>query len=171
MVEWFTRSTYSGGVKSSGERGLASPAKETPIPCSGSLTEVCTSFSEGWTGLGMAPPAGLRCQRDWAAADSLRTANGDELTPARCGGCAEGCSRSLGGLYKLGRGPRRWFGSGAARGMRGRARACSGAGRRRRTRGSEFLPMFKRFQRSQTCESRHESGADLLLAPRAISHV
>jgi hypothetical protein len=98
-------------------------------------------------------------------------ANGDGLTPVRCGGCAERCSRSLGGIYKLGRGPRRGFGSGAARGVRGRARACSGAGRRRRTRGSEFLPMFKRFQRSQTCESRHESGADLLLAPRAISHV
>jgi hypothetical protein len=97
--------------------------------------------------------------------------NGDELTPVRCGGCVEGCSRSLGGLYKLGRGPWRGFGSSAARGMRGRARACSGAGRRRRTRGGEFLPVFKRLQRSQTCESRHESGADLLLAPRAISHV
>ena len=60
MVEWFTRSTYSGGVESSGERGLASPAKETPIPCSGSLTEVCTVFPEGWTELGMALLAGLR---------------------------------------------------------------------------------------------------------------
>jgi hypothetical protein len=73
VVEWFTRSTYSGGVESSGERGLASPAKETPIPCSGGLTVVCTSFSEGRTGLGMALLAGLRWQRDWAAADSLRT--------------------------------------------------------------------------------------------------
>jgi hypothetical protein len=98
-------------------------------------------------------------------------ANDDELTPVRCGGCAEGCSRSLGGLYKLGRGPRRWLGSGAALGVRGRARACSGAGRRRRTRGGVFLPVFKRLQRSQTCESRHESGAGLFLAPRAISHV
>jgi hypothetical protein len=79
MVKWFTRSTYSGGVESSGERGLASPAKQTPIPRSGSLTEVCTVFSEGWTELGMDPLAGLRWQRDWAAADSLRTANGDEL--------------------------------------------------------------------------------------------
>jgi hypothetical protein len=98
-------------------------------------------------------------------------ANGDELTPVRLGGCAEECRRSLGGLYKLGRGPRCWFGSGAALGMRGRARACSGADRRRRTRGGEFLPVFKRLQRSQTCESLHESGADLPLAPRAISHV
>jgi hypothetical protein len=54
MVEWITRSTYSSGVESSGERGLASPAKQTPIPRSGSFTEVCTVFSEGWTGLGMA---------------------------------------------------------------------------------------------------------------------
>jgi hypothetical protein len=46
-------------VESSGERGLASPAKETPIPCSGSLTEVCTGFSEDRTGLGMALLAGL----------------------------------------------------------------------------------------------------------------
>jgi len=73
MVEWLTRSTCSGGGESSGERGLASPAKETPIPCSGSLTEVCTSFSEGRTGLGMALLAGLRWQRGWAAADLLRT--------------------------------------------------------------------------------------------------
>jgi hypothetical protein len=60
MAEWFTRSTYSGGVESSGERGLASPAKQTPIPCSGSFTEACTVLSEGWTGLGMALLAGLR---------------------------------------------------------------------------------------------------------------
>ena len=73
MVEWITWSTYSGGVESSGERGLASPAKQTPIPRSGSLTEVSTVFSEGWPELGMAPLAGLRWQRDWAAADTLRT--------------------------------------------------------------------------------------------------
>jgi hypothetical protein len=72
MVDWFTRSTYSGGGENSGERGLAPPAKGTPIPCSGSLTEVCTSLSEGRTGLGMALLAGLWWQRGWAAADSLR---------------------------------------------------------------------------------------------------
>jgi hypothetical protein len=88
VVEWFTRSTYSGGGESSGERGLASPAKETPIPCSGSLTEVCTSFSEDRTGLGMALLAGLWWQRGWAAADSLRTgkrrrANSDEMWRVR----------------------------------------------------------------------------------------
>ena len=79
MVEWFTRSTYSGGVESSGDRGLASPAKQTPIPRSGSFTEVCTVFSEagrGWEwlywpvygGRGIGRPR-TRCAR----------ANGDEL--------------------------------------------------------------------------------------------
>jgi hypothetical protein len=47
MVEWITWPTYSGGVESSGERGLASPAKQTPIPRSGSFTEGCTVFSVG----------------------------------------------------------------------------------------------------------------------------
>ena len=50
-----------------------SPAKQTPIPCSGSFPEACTAFSEGWAGLEMALLAGLRWQRGWAAAGSLRT--------------------------------------------------------------------------------------------------
>jgi hypothetical protein len=52
MVEWITRSTYSGGVESSGDRGLASPAKQASIPRSGSFTELCTLVSEAWMGLG-----------------------------------------------------------------------------------------------------------------------
>jgi hypothetical protein len=60
MVEWITRSTYSGGVVNSGDRGLASPAKQASIPRSGSFTELCTLVSEGWTGLGKAGLAGLR---------------------------------------------------------------------------------------------------------------
>jgi hypothetical protein len=63
MVEWITRSTYSGGVESSGDRGLASPAKQASIPHSGSFTEWCTLVSEGWMGLGQAGLAGLR--RQW----------------------------------------------------------------------------------------------------------
>jgi hypothetical protein len=46
----------------SGDRGLASPTKQTLIPRSGSFTEVCTVFSEGWTGLGRVLLAGLRWQ-------------------------------------------------------------------------------------------------------------
>ena len=80
MVEWFTRSTYSGGVESSGERGLASPAKQTPIPRSGSFTETCTVFSEGWTGLGVAGLAGLRWQGlGWPRVRRV-WANGGELS-------------------------------------------------------------------------------------------
>ena len=37
MVEWITRSTYSGGVESSNDRGLASPAKQASIPCAHGL--------------------------------------------------------------------------------------------------------------------------------------
>jgi hypothetical protein len=51
------------------------------------------------------------------------------------------------------------------------AGACSGDARARRTCGRLFLPLFKRLQRSQTCESCHESCADLFLAPRASSYV
>jgi hypothetical protein len=62
MVQWITRSTHSGGVVNSGDRGLASPAKQASIPRSGSFTEVCSLVSEGWTGLGKAGLAGLRRQ-------------------------------------------------------------------------------------------------------------
>jgi hypothetical protein len=60
MVQWITRSTYSGGVVHSGDRGLASPVKQASIPCSRSFTGACTLVSEGWTVLGRAGLAGLR---------------------------------------------------------------------------------------------------------------
>ena len=62
MVQWITRSTHSGGVVNSGDRGLASPAKQASIPRSRSFTEVCSLVSEGRTGLGKAWLAGLRWQ-------------------------------------------------------------------------------------------------------------
>ena len=62
MGQRFTRSTFTGDRVKSGDRGLASPAKQTSIPRSGSFTETCIVFSEGWTGLGMAGLAGLRWQ-------------------------------------------------------------------------------------------------------------
>jgi hypothetical protein len=52
MAQWLTRSMLTGGRRESGDRGLASPAKQTSIPRSGSFTEVCSVFSEGRTGLG-----------------------------------------------------------------------------------------------------------------------
>jgi hypothetical protein len=80
MVEWITRSTYSGGVVNSGDRGLASPAKQASIPRSGSFTKLCTLVSEGWTGLGKAGLAGLR--RQWLGWPRTRRtrANGGELS-------------------------------------------------------------------------------------------
>jgi hypothetical protein len=51
------------------------------------------------------------------------------------------------------------------------ARACSGALRARRTRGSVLLPVFNSSPRSLACESWQKSGAGLFLAPRAISYV
>jgi hypothetical protein len=62
MAQWLIRSTLAGGRVESDDRGLASSAKQTPIPRSGSFTEVCTVFSEGWTGLGRARLAGLQWQ-------------------------------------------------------------------------------------------------------------
>jgi hypothetical protein len=80
MVEWITRSTYSGGVVNSGDHGLASPAKQASIPRSGSFTELCTLVSEGWTGLGKAGLAGLwRQWLGWPWTHRAR-ANGGELS-------------------------------------------------------------------------------------------
>jgi hypothetical protein len=60
MEQRITRSTLTSGRVESGDRGLASLAKQTSIPHSGSFTEVCTVFSEGWTGLGRGLLASLR---------------------------------------------------------------------------------------------------------------
>jgi hypothetical protein len=54
MGQRFTRSTFTSGRVKSGDRGLASLAKQSPIPSSGSFTEACTVSSEGrrgWEGL------------------------------------------------------------------------------------------------------------------------
>jgi hypothetical protein len=60
MGQRFTRSTFTSGRVKSGDRGLASPAKQSPIPCSRSFTEACTVSSEGRAWLGRALLAGLR---------------------------------------------------------------------------------------------------------------
>jgi hypothetical protein len=73
MEQRITRSTFTGGRVKSDDRGLAPPAKQTPIPCSGSFTEACTVFSEGWTGLGRALLAGLQWQGlEWPRARHAR---------------------------------------------------------------------------------------------------
>jgi hypothetical protein len=68
MEKRITRSTLTDGRAKSGDRGLASPAKQTPIPRSGSFTEVCTVFSKGRTGLGRVLLAGLQWRGNRAAA-------------------------------------------------------------------------------------------------------
>jgi hypothetical protein len=60
MVQRLTQSTFTGDRVKSGDRGLASPAKQSPIPCLGSFTEACTIYSEGRARLGEALLAGLR---------------------------------------------------------------------------------------------------------------
>jgi hypothetical protein len=60
MVQRFTRSTFTGEWVKSGDRGLASPAMQSVIPCSGSFTEARMVHSEGRAQLGKALLAGLR---------------------------------------------------------------------------------------------------------------
>jgi hypothetical protein len=78
MAQWITRSTHSGGVANSGDRGLASPAKQTSIPRSGSFSEVCSLVSEGWTGSRKAGLAGLRRQGlGWPRTRRARASDGE----------------------------------------------------------------------------------------------
>jgi hypothetical protein len=60
MGQRFTRSTFTDDRVKSGDRGLASPAKQSPIPCSESFTEACTVSSKGRARLVRALLAGLR---------------------------------------------------------------------------------------------------------------
>jgi hypothetical protein len=76
MVQWITRSTHSGGVVNSGDRGLASPAKQASIPRSGSFTGACTLVSKDRTGLGKAGLAGLR--RQWLGWPRTRRARAND---------------------------------------------------------------------------------------------
>ena len=72
------RSTLAGGRVKSGDRELASPARQSSIPCSGSFTEACTVYSEGRTGLGEALLAGLRWRGiGWPRARRARGNAGD----------------------------------------------------------------------------------------------
>ena len=74
MGQRFTRSTFTGGPTKSGDRGLASPAKQSPIPCSGSFTEACTVSSEGRAWLGRARLAGLQWRGSGGRGHAVRRA-------------------------------------------------------------------------------------------------
>jgi hypothetical protein len=103
---------------------------------------VCTVFSEGWTRLGRGLLAGLRWQGDRAAADTPCTGNAGGFELRRGRARAEGYGQGPWVLYWRGRGPWRRLGFGAMWGTRGRALACSGELRARRTRGSLLLSVF-----------------------------
>ena len=99
MEQRITRSTLAGGRVESGDRGLASPVKQTLIPRSRSFTEVCTVFSEGRTGLGRVLLAGLQWQGDRAAADTPCTGKRRWVwAPVRSSACGRVRSKSLGAL-------------------------------------------------------------------------
>jgi hypothetical protein len=99
MEQRITRSTLTGGRTKSGDRGLASPAKQTLIPCSGSYTEAFTVFSEGWTGLGRVLLASLRWQGlGWPRARRARGKRRWFRAPVRSSVRGGVRSKSLGAL-------------------------------------------------------------------------
>jgi hypothetical protein len=170
MGQRFTRTTFTGDRVKSGDRGLASPAKQSPIPCSGSFTEACTVSSEGRAWLGRVLLAGLRWQglggpRARRARDKRAVVSGSGEVERAQGEYG----RRLRGLYRRRREQGTRARLSAARGAQGRA--CSGVLRVRQTRGSFLLPVFNSSPRSLACESWQKSGAGLLLAPRASSYV
>ena len=78
MGQRFTRSTFTGDRVKSGDHGLASPVRQSLIPCLGSFTEACTIYSKGRARLGEALLAGLRWQVfGWPWAHRARGNAGD----------------------------------------------------------------------------------------------
>jgi hypothetical protein len=112
---------FTGGRVKSGDRGLASPARQSSIPCSGSFTEACTVYSEGRTRLWEALLAGLRWRGiGWPRARRARGNAGDLVL--RWGRARkEEYGRNPWGLYRRGSGQRRRLIFRATRGTRGHA--------------------------------------------------
>jgi hypothetical protein len=82
MGQRLTRSTFTSGRVKSGDRGLASPARQSPIPCSGSFTKPCTVSSEGRAWLGRVLQAGLRWRGiGWPRARCLQGKRRRSLAP------------------------------------------------------------------------------------------
>jgi hypothetical protein len=72
------RSMLAGGRAESGDRELASPARQSSIPRSGSFTEARRVYSMGRTGLGEALLASLRWRGiGWPRARCARGNTGD----------------------------------------------------------------------------------------------
>jgi hypothetical protein len=168
MEQRITRSTFTGGRTKSGDRGLASPAKQTPIPRSRSFTEACTVTSKGRACLGRARLAGLR----WRGIGRPRArraranAGGFGLRWGRAR--AEGYGRSPWGLYRRGRGQRHRLGLGATRGTRGRV---SGVLWRAQSESNTWLfasaPVLPSAERPKHTNLALGPVRDLFPAPRA----
>ena len=78
MTQRGARSTLADGQAKSGDRELASPARQSSIPRSGSFTKACTVYFEGRTWMGEALLAGLRWRGiGWPRAHRARGNVGD----------------------------------------------------------------------------------------------
>jgi hypothetical protein len=136
------RSTFTGGRVKSGDRELASPARQSSIPRSRSFTKACTVYSEDPPGLGEAMLAGLRWRGIGCPRARRARGNAGDLV-LRWGRARAGeYGRSPWWLYRRGRRQRRWLGL-ARRGARGGGhRACSGELSASRTHVGLFLLLF-----------------------------
>jgi hypothetical protein len=78
MAQRLSRSMFTGDRVTPGACGLASPVRQSPIPCSRSFTKARTVYSEGRTGLGEALMVGLRWRGiGWPRARRARGNAGD----------------------------------------------------------------------------------------------
>jgi hypothetical protein len=148
MVQRLTQSMFTGDQVKPDDRGLASPMRQSPIPCLGSFTAACTVYYKGQMRLGEALLAGLRWWGfGWPRARRLQGTPFAGQTPViSSSGEVERARRSTvdvsGGFIGAGAGN----GAGSALARRrargGARRACSGELRARRTRGSLLLFVF-----------------------------
>ena len=170
MAHHAARSTCVGGRTKSGDINPATPAMWCSVKGLRELHGALGRLAEGLVGM----------EGGWSGRSTVVRARAAVGTP--CAGRAPvnlrlgGVESERGRTVKASVG---FIGEGAGTGSCLVWRGACGAERRgvlsrartRRTRGRLFLPLFKRLQGSQTCESRQGSCANLFLAPRASYYV
>jgi hypothetical protein len=133
---------FTGGWVKSGDRGLASPARQSLIPGSGSFTEAGTVYSEGWKGWerlcwpvygggglgGRGHAVRGAMPVVWCSGEVERVWGSTVEVPGGFIGAGAGNNAGLAWRDAVARG--------------GEHRACSSELRARRTRGSLLLPLF-----------------------------